>query len=111
VWCYLQTANGHRTKFYIIRTFPSSALPMSSHEKHEVDIENIDLFDDSGELSELAVVAEGEERTTWFVWILVSCSTISGLLFGMCPAPPSPPRSPSSLQATIPASSLVPWSR
>ena len=37
---------------------------------------------DSGEISELAVVAEGEERTTWFVWILVICSTISGLLFG-----------------------------
>ena len=37
---------------------------------------------DSGEINELAVVAEGEERTTWFVWILVLCSTISGLLFG-----------------------------
>ena len=37
---------------------------------------------DSGEINELAVVAEGEERTTWFVWILVFCSTISGLLFG-----------------------------
>ena len=37
---------------------------------------------DSGEINELAVVAEGEERVTWFVWILVLCSTISGLLFG-----------------------------
>lgn len=37
---------------------------------------------DSGDINELAVVAEGEERTTWFVWILVMCSTISGLLFG-----------------------------
>ena len=37
---------------------------------------------DSGEINELAVVAEGEERVTWFVWILVMCSTISGLLFG-----------------------------
>ncbi|KAF4612944.1 hypothetical protein D9613_010830 [Agrocybe pediades] len=37
---------------------------------------------DSGEINELAVIAEGEERTTWFVWILVMCSTISGLLFG-----------------------------
>ncbi|THH09016.1 hypothetical protein EW145_g2322 [Phellinidium pouzarii] len=36
----------------------------------------------SGELSELTVVAEGEERTTWFVWILVFCTSISGLLFG-----------------------------
>ena len=37
---------------------------------------------DSGEINELAVVAEGEERSTWFVWTLVLCSTISGLLFG-----------------------------
>jgi MFS transporter, SP family, solute carrier family 2 (myo-inositol transporter), member 13 len=37
---------------------------------------------DTGEINELVVVAEGEERTTWFVWILVLCSTISGLLFG-----------------------------
>lgn len=28
---------------------------------------------DTGEINELAVVAEGEERTTWFVWILVMC--------------------------------------
>lgn len=37
----------------------------------------------AGEISEFAVVAEGEERTTWFVWILVCCCTISGLLFGV----------------------------
>ena len=37
---------------------------------------------ESGEINKLAVVAEGEERATWFVWILVLCSTISGLLFG-----------------------------
>ncbi|KAF8979733.1 general substrate transporter [Cyathus striatus] len=37
---------------------------------------------DSGEINEMVVVAEGEEKTTWFVWILVACSTISGLLFG-----------------------------
>jgi hypothetical protein len=36
----------------------------------------------AGEISELAVVAEGEERTTWFIWLLVCCCTISGLLFG-----------------------------
>ncbi|TFY80856.1 hypothetical protein EWM64_g3159 [Hericium alpestre] len=35
-----------------------------------------------GEISELVVVAEGEEKTTWFVWLLVLCSSISGLLFG-----------------------------
>jgi SP family myo-inositol transporter-like MFS transporter 13 len=36
----------------------------------------------SGEISEFVVVAEGEERTTWFIWLLVCCCTISGLLFG-----------------------------
>ncbi|KAI0265420.1 general substrate transporter [Gloeopeniophorella convolvens] len=36
----------------------------------------------AGEILELVVVAEGEERTTWFVWLLVFCSSISGLLFG-----------------------------
>lgn len=35
------------------------------------------------ELAELTVVAEGEERTTFFVWLLVLCCGISGLLFGM----------------------------
>ncbi|XP_006455078.1 hypothetical protein AGABI2DRAFT_187542 [Agaricus bisporus var. bisporus H97] len=55
---------------------------MSSHDKHEDDIEKIDVHDGAGEITELTVVAEGEERTTWFVWVLVSCSTISGLLFG-----------------------------
>ena len=34
------------------------------------------------ELAELTVVAEGEERTTFFVWLLVLCCGISGLLFG-----------------------------
>lgn len=45
-------------------------------------LDNILRDIDSGEINELAVVAEGEEKTTWFVWILVMCSTISGLLFG-----------------------------
>ncbi|RDX45854.1 general substrate transporter [Lentinus brumalis] len=36
----------------------------------------------SGEISEALVVAEGEDRTTWFVWLLVACASISGLLFG-----------------------------
>ena len=35
-----------------------------------------------GEISEYAVTIEGEEQTTWFVWLLVCCCTISGLLFG-----------------------------
>ena len=36
----------------------------------------------AGEIFELVLVAEGEERTTWFIWLLVFCSSISGLLFG-----------------------------
>lgn len=63
----------------------SSEKHSSENEKERHSDEEIVLepgVDDSGEINELAVVAEGEERTTWFVWILVSCSTISGLLFG-----------------------------
>lgn len=65
---------------------------MTDNEKHSSDIEKerkstdeivlSNTSDDLGEINELAIVAEGEERTTWFVWALVTCSTISGLLFG-----------------------------
>ena len=44
--------------------------------------EDIAQLNANGEISELAVIAEGEERTTWFVWMLVACTSISGLLFG-----------------------------
>ncbi|KAF5367764.1 hypothetical protein D9758_009840 [Tetrapyrgos nigripes] len=53
-----------------------------SDEKTQLDFQEILHDMDSGEINELAVVAEGEERTTWFVWLLVACSSISGLLFG-----------------------------
>ncbi|KAG6896153.1 hypothetical protein C0992_009945 [Termitomyces sp. T32_za158] len=53
-----------------------------SLEKRTDDLAELARDMDTGEISELAVVAEGEEKTTWFVWILVLCSTISGLLFG-----------------------------
>ncbi|KAL0945877.1 hypothetical protein HGRIS_012160 [Hohenbuehelia grisea] len=46
------------------------------------DLQDVISDIDDNEINELAVVAEGEERTSWFVWILVACSTISGLLFG-----------------------------
>ncbi|KAH7333022.1 general substrate transporter [Rhizoctonia solani] len=36
----------------------------------------------TGEISEAAVRAEGEEKVTFFVWLLVFASSISGLLFG-----------------------------
>ncbi|KAH9854546.1 general substrate transporter [Lenzites betulinus] len=46
------------------------------------DIDGIAAAVAAGEISEALVVAEGEERTTWFVWLLVACASISGLLFG-----------------------------
>ncbi|KAL4248633.1 major facilitator superfamily protein [Abortiporus biennis] len=51
-------------------------------EKISYNEKEVVLTDSSHEISELAVVAEGEERTTWFVWLLVACTSISGLLFG-----------------------------
>jgi SP family myo-inositol transporter-like MFS transporter 13 len=60
---------------------------MSFDEKHPGDAQKDDRavpmqHSGKGELSEIAVVAEGEERTTIFVWLLVLVSSISGLLFG-----------------------------
>lgn len=69
---------------------------MTSHEEKrlgdsdaKVDLSQSDELEDiirnttiAGEISEYAVVAEGEERTTWFIWVLIACSSISGLLFG-----------------------------
>ena len=58
---------------------------MSSEKKERPETSKIEDIADNlaaGEISELVVVAEGEERTTWFVWLLVLCSSISGLLFG-----------------------------
>ncbi|EGO01333.1 hypothetical protein SERLA73DRAFT_167429 [Serpula lacrymans var. lacrymans S7.3] len=63
-----------------------SDVPIDSKNAHDKD--DSDFYDEvvrstaAGEISELAVVAEGEERTTWFVWLLVCCCSISGLLFG-----------------------------
>ncbi|KAL5520883.1 hypothetical protein ACEPAF_2886 [Sanghuangporus sanghuang] len=48
----------------------------------KVDEEYSEIVHTNAELAELTVVAEGEERTTWFVWILVLCCSIAGLLFG-----------------------------
>lgn len=56
----------------------AAAILNSSH------LDKIRKFEDKGsiEILELAIVAEGEERTSWFVWMLVAVCTISGLLFG-----------------------------
>ena len=32
--------------------------------------------------SDSAVIADGEDRVNFFIWLLVACSSISGLLFG-----------------------------
>ncbi|KAK7442980.1 hypothetical protein VKT23_015924 [Stygiomarasmius scandens] len=71
------------TSFDEKRASNDDAPSRASDGKQRVDHLQEVLHDiDSGEINELAVVAEGEERTTWFVWILVACSSISGLLFG-----------------------------
>ncbi|CAE6431495.1 unnamed protein product [Rhizoctonia solani] len=44
--------------------------------------EDIMRDQETGEISEAAVRAEGEEKVTFFVWLLVFASSISGLLFG-----------------------------
>ena len=52
-------------------------------EQHSYDeMEDVAQLNANGGISELSVIAEGEERTTWFVWLLVACTSISGLLFG-----------------------------
>lgn len=68
---------------------PESASPGNTDEKHSShDDPDREAFEEiaqraaMGEISEFAVTLEGEERTTWFVWLLVCCCTISGLLFG-----------------------------
>lgn len=55
----------------------------SIHEKNG-STELLDMYRDmnTNEISEAAVVAEGEEKVTWFIWLLVSTAAISGLLFG-----------------------------
>lgn len=64
-------------------TEKSEGLNLADVSTNEADsLEDVIRDIDSGEINELVVVAEGEERVTWFVWILVLCSTISGLLFG-----------------------------
>ena len=56
----------------------TTVTPGDAKDRGVVDVQEVSTEG----IDELAVVAEGEERTTWFVWILVACSTISGLLFG-----------------------------
>ncbi|KAK0447256.1 general substrate transporter [Armillaria borealis] len=59
-------------------------MPIPTDDKNNQSTDLLEVANDldSGEINELAVVAEGEEKTTWFVWTLVLCATVSGLLFG-----------------------------
>ncbi|KAI6020446.1 hypothetical protein PISMIDRAFT_498603 [Pisolithus microcarpus 441] len=60
-----------------------NVVPAGDEEaKSNVEIDDVTRCAAAGEISEFAAVVEGEERTTWFVWLLVCCCTISGLLFG-----------------------------
>ncbi|KAL6309485.1 general substrate transporter [Sparassis latifolia] len=61
---------------------PSDEVPDEKGEKSQTEVEDISRKNGAGEISELAVVVDGEDRTTWFVWLLVCCTSISGLLFG-----------------------------
>lgn len=64
-------------------TDKDAKLP-TEHNEHFDDEQIAEVMRDqvTGEISEAAVRAEGEEKVTWFVWILVLASSISGLLFG-----------------------------
>lgn len=58
-------------------------LPTEHDENVDDQIADVIRDQETGEISEAAVLAEGEEKVTWFVWMLVLASSISGLLFGM----------------------------
>ncbi|KAI6120154.1 general substrate transporter [Pisolithus croceorrhizus] len=60
---------------------PSDAAREQAKSDVEID-DDVARCAAAGEISEYAAVVEGEESTTWFVWLLVCCCTISGLLFG-----------------------------
>ncbi|KAF9053866.1 general substrate transporter [Hymenopellis radicata] len=62
----------------------ASTIPEKSDSRLQDTTDLLEIVNDieSGQINELAVVAEGEERTSWFVWNLVTCAAVSGLLFG-----------------------------
>ena len=65
-----------------LRSNKSGNLEKTDREGSYIETEDISQLNAAGELSELAVVAEGEDKTSWFIWLLVLCTSISGLLFG-----------------------------
>ena len=66
----------------------NSTVDVQDCETKDHDLKRNELQEDerrstNGEIDEFSVIAEGEQRTSWFIWLLVSCCSISGLLFGM----------------------------
>jgi hypothetical protein len=62
------------------------AIGNAPSDTHDGKLEDVKISDVGvGDVNEEEIVAEGEERTSWFVWLLVLCSAISGLLFGAYP--------------------------
>jgi SP family myo-inositol transporter-like MFS transporter 13 len=57
-------------------------LPTELNENFDDQLAEVARDQATGEISEAAGRAEGEEKVTWFVWMLVLASSISGLLFG-----------------------------
>jgi len=86
---------------------------MPEHEKERKSSQDI-IFESGREdfdgIHELSVVAEGEERVTWFVWALVASSAISGLLFGQSTPPFILAAFNCVFQAMILALYPAPWS-
>ncbi|TEB32804.1 hypothetical protein FA13DRAFT_1731329 [Coprinellus micaceus] len=59
------------------------AIGNAPSDTHDGKLEDVKISDVGvGDVNEEEIVAEGEERTSWFIWLLVLCSAISGLLFG-----------------------------
>ncbi|KAI0703014.1 general substrate transporter [Cytidiella melzeri] len=61
---------------------PESKLSKDDSRRSYIETEDVSQLNAAGEISEYAVVAEGEDKTSWFIWLLVLCTSISGLLFG-----------------------------
>ena len=65
-----------------------AAIGNAASDTHDGKLEDVKIAGVGVEdYNEEEIVAEGEERTSWFIWLLVLCSAISGLLFGAYPHP------------------------
>lgn len=83
MWCVQTETSARLLSTHSLSLSSLFHAQLVHHEKDRISSTDDIPLDPSTDINELSVVAEGEERTTWFVWALVACSTISGLLFGM----------------------------